>query len=755
MGKVSQSIIQEYKEPSDYVYINTNDPDLQPFRIKLPKPKNIERITGYGLPANDQVFIREQYPMRLRMLEREIRDNLMHKDNMSANEKETEFHKRIWDRLYSDQDKYREILNWIKSQWYYRIYGKWYFINGRPTYLNGHNWFYLNYWHLEQVGYPEYRDRDRKWFLGQEYFMKTTEAPRLDRNGRVMYHPDSTLIMEDTGSKTFYGSNVLKCRQIGDTSKCMCLEFDVVSLIPEGRGGIQAEDEQQSSFVFRRKLRLPVKHLAFFFKPTMKDYIEPSTSLDFSSKDRDRGIDASIDYATTVSRTFYDGENLNYIHNDEPGKLSVRESVKDRHDVVKKCVQKLSGFMSYATTVYEMDTSAGQEFLRLTQQSHFQDRDETRTTPSGLGNMFFPAVEGYTEADKKFIGKFGESVIDTPTREQMPYMGNIITNSKGDPMGAREYLLSKRRSLERVGDSNGLANEKRMNPLSFRDCFTPPAKSQFFDYDIIGTQLSKLQMKPPADVFRGTLEWVGGTFTNEVRFKADKNGRWLFSKRFTRDEANRIVKKQGIYLPNNGYKYVCSNDVFRATKGEGGKMSDGGMTVYRIRDKAIDPDGKETIQYETRQFVCTYLARPSVDEFVEDVLKTCIFTGAWCWPENNITHVEDRFIKWGYKGYLLYGKNRTTGKKNNQAGFNTNQYTKPTMFNKGRDWVSQHGLQCKHKELLEQFNNIRNPDDLTNYDLLAAALGSFLAEDELLSVSEFKDSMQTYDLVKIRQLNYY
>jgi hypothetical protein len=185
-------------------------------------------------------------------------------------------------------------------------------------------------------------------------------------------------------------------------------------------------------------------------------------------------------------------------------------------------------------------------------------------------------------------------------------------------------------------------------------------------------------------------------------------------------------------------------------------MSDGGMAVYMPWDKTVDnPDKKDVSQYDTRRFVCTYLARPSVEEFVEDALKTSIWFGAWQWPENNLASVEERFTEWGYGGYLLYGFDKKTGKPNNAAGWYTNQQTKSEMFNRGRDWVKLHGAYCEHEEILREFNTVRGPDDLTNHDLLAAALGCFLAEEILLIRSEIKNQMQTYDLGEIKQAFYY
>jgi hypothetical protein len=751
---ITRAILSQYKDPDEYVYYNTNDRDLIPFRVKLPVIKDIEQVTNYGLVASEQVFKYEIYPMRLLSLEEDIYKDLRQKTKLSAQQKTLEFSRMMWDSLYGNYEKYHKEIEWIKTQWHYRLHGKWYFINGKPTYIDGMHWFYLNYWHLEQVGTPTYRERDRKWFLAQRYFMTTTEAPKKAGRGEYMYHPDGTLVMEDVGFRTFLGSNDLKARQIGDTSKAACILYEIISRTPEGRGGIQAEDEKQSEFVFHRKLKLPVSLMKFIFRPTLKEIVSISsgTSLDFSSQEKGFGLNASIDYATTVSKSFYDGENLNVILVDEAGKLSSRESVKARHEVVRKCMRVLEGFMMYCTTVYELDTSAGDEYLKLTKQSHFHERNDDKKTTSELGNIFFPADEAY----EGFIGKFGEPIKDTPVLpEQIPYIKRKIRNDKGEIMGARDFLLSVRRKYEKAGDMEGLANEKRMEPLSFRDCFTPPAKAQWFDYNVISNRLAEIQINPLPHVLRGNLIWVGNKFSNKVTFRDDPSGRWFISKRLTHNEANRIIKRRGTYFPDNGFKYLCTSDVFRAVKTEGGKMSDGGMTVFMPWDKTIDPSDKNVDLWETRRFVCTYLFRPSVSEFVEDVLKTCIYYGAFQYPENNLASVEEKFREWGYSGYLLFGRDPKTGKPNNAAGWYTNEKTKPEMFNRGRDWIARHGAMCEHEELLKQFNEIRNPGELHSFDLLASALGAFLGEEVILETSDFKEKVKTFELNELYPKYYY
>src|SRR6056297_643752 len=262
MGRVVKGAIKQYKEPDEYAYINVGDIDLQPFRIKLPMPENIESVEGYGLLPEDQVVTKETYPIKLKYLEKSIRKEVYDRSDLqSVNKKEQAVQERLWEELYKRSDTYKKELSWIREQWYYRLYGKWYFINGKPTYLTGDQWFYINWWHLEAYGIPDYRDRDRRWFLAQQYLMNTTEAPRKNRNGELVYNRDGTLVMKDMGTRTVMGSNNVKSRQVGETSKACNILFNHTTLKVEGKSGIQAESGDGSKSIFRNKIVTPYKNM--------------------------------------------------------------------------------------------------------------------------------------------------------------------------------------------------------------------------------------------------------------------------------------------------------------------------------------------------------------------------------------------------------------------------------------------------------------------------------------------------------------
>ena len=52
------------------------------------------------------------------------------------------------------------------------INGFWFYNNGKPTYITGKNYFYIQWWKLEDGIYPDYRDADRRYFLFLNHWEK-------------------------------------------------------------------------------------------------------------------------------------------------------------------------------------------------------------------------------------------------------------------------------------------------------------------------------------------------------------------------------------------------------------------------------------------------------------------------------------------------------------------------------------------------------------------------------------------------------
>jgi hypothetical protein len=714
-------------------WINADDPDLIPIKIDIldviqrtyqqygldppNTPPKIGEVDGHERRKEDQYFRREVVPERLKLLEKKLRQK--YREEKSSREGYSRVEQRIinafWDELDSKRDDYKYEINWIAQMWRYRLLGKWFMNNGIATYMTGPNHFTLNWWTMKDGTKPDYRDRDRRWFLAQQFaFTDTKTFKDMDGNGYAIKNEAGEYDMVEYGSRVCYGTINSKPRRVGDTTKSCSMEVEYATRTDMAQLGNQAMDDTSAERVFSTYILQPANKLPIFFRP-LQEKLDARNQIRFVSPDPDLMLDTTIDYADSKFSNAYDGATLKWYYGDEVGKIK-DVKITERHKTVKLCTSErdvVKGFMIYTTTIEQMSLVGGKDFLKLSRDSLYHQRGINGQTKSGMYVVFFNAADGHPE----FIDKYGMSVIGTPTEEQ----AKQIKNKMG--IGAWEYLMRTRRLL--TGEQ--LAHEKRQNPLFYRECFTPPVQNVFFKLEILEERLGDLRFGSDSAV-QGNFVWENERF-GKVTWIPDKNGRWFLSKTFKEDEANRWVVKDGSKRPYNADKYVSSADPFRIEKTEGGKMSKGGYCCRWKRDLEIDPDDKPVEQWISARSIITYNFRPdTVDEFCEDCLKADIYTGSMNYPERNYDIIQRKYIEWGFSGYLLYGTDPLTGKLNNNAGFYTQQNTQKEMFNLIGTDISLHGKRWRHIDEIEECLEIKNTDDITNHDLFTAKAGTLLAE---------------------------
>lgn len=746
--KVSASLWYDYHGPDSFLYLNNNDPDLQAFRIKLPTCPDWGFLDDFGLPAYEQIFKYEQVPDRLIQLENNIRKkgllNRRSKESRFSFERtviETMFHE-----LENNQNDYQYEISWIKRMWHYRIHGKFIFVNGKITYLDPFFWYYLNWWKLEGVtennGLPAYRDRDRKWFHAQRYAYTTTEAPIYTKSGELVYNMDGTPKMKEMGARTIFGTNCLKGRRVGDTSKALSILVNTASCNYEYYNGIQGNKETTAGGIFKEKLMLAYRKLPFFFIPEMPN-LNHASELVFESPEFRGGLNSKIDYATTAKGSYYDSKKLTFIFVDEVGKVE-GESVDARHEVLKRCISPgvtIQGFMINTSTVDDMELTSAKEFKKLSQASHFEQRMSNGQTKSGLINLYFPITSSY----EGFIGRFGEPILSQPLNEQIPYLGRIVKNEKGRIMGCQEYLESLEKDLIESGDMMRLAKFQRQNPKSWKECWAYIGKNFFFNTTILKARYSYLSSRKEDNILIGDFVWTNG-FGSNVEFVENEEGEFKKSM-----DLNPKMKNQwtwdGVHKrPTYKDIFIASSDPFKLEKTDGYRMSKGSGAILYMYDSNIDSEDINVRDYKTNRFVCTYLGRPPTrDEYCEKMLKMCIYFGALMYTENNIDIVNDYFIRKGYKGYLLYNIDPVSGRKKNNAGFNTSGPSiKKKLFNLASDWINLHSHRCDHIEILDEMLSIEGPDKMTDHDLFVSVVGCLLGQE-----SSYVDFVKAFSGKKI------
>lgn len=761
--------IDQYVAPDSSVLYHDDDPALTPIRLSLPNPPPIHKIAGYGLPAKDQKFQRREYPAKLKRLEELSLQEVNEKAEKDKSFRATVYkvQRVFWDTLDRKRDYYEEEIRWMKETWWHIINGYWFFNNGKPTYITGWHYFYLNFWVIDGQFHPDYRDRDRKEFLFFHYSYTTKETfAKLDKNGIAIPEPDGTYEMVDMGNRTCYGVGQNKNRRSGNTNKGLSIVY-LMTITHRGTdgGGIMSMSGDSSEEHMKQKMLPAWRKMPTIVKPLTSSNTDPKSIIHKAPR-TEMGIDSlenKITSAATAESNFYDGKKLWVILVDESGKAKNLD-VRERHGVLQHCLSQGNGTLihgwEYQPSTAEEMAKGGKAYKGLLDDSNFYRRNEiTGQTRSGLFRLFMPA----DEALDGFIDEYGMSVRGVKVSPEWKKMGFRHT--------ATQSLLSEREQLMRDSktDPEALVTyrlKKKQFPLWYDDSWIGTAGDIGFDVEILDKRLAELsRMENPTQ--RGNFEWVGTPLKSAVKWVPDPvNGKWYVSKLLSDSEASQKFRdtywdgeaEVDTFRPKHPDRFTCGADPFNfkteaqarisngKTNSSKGRLSDGGITVKWHRDLSIDPEDKPLKEWESNRYITTYRYRESDNiKYTEDVLKTCIYYGAMCFPEVNIRVVWEKFHEWGYDGYLKYAVD-LNGKVKDYPGVQSLERSKQEGFGELRDHISLHGHREMHEDLLTEWKNIKGTEEMTKYDLLAASMCAELGAKSEYSKWVAEENEIDYDI---------
>ena len=350
-------------------------------------------------------------------------------------------------------------------------------------------------------------------------------------------------------------------------------------------------------------------------------------------------------------------------------------------------------------------------FKKLCDQSHYShhdprlQRNKNGETISGLYVIFIPAYDGLED----FVDKYGNSVIDKPTKEQAAFIGSDI--------GAREYLDNKRKALIEAEDMEGLSEQIRMYPTRYRECFYGSSKSNNFNVVILNEQIAKYAVSNP-HVQPGNFEWTDGQ-DSRVTWNPCSDGRFNLSLVLNDQQSNRFKRDDlGKAVPANKSVFQGGGDPFKFKETQSGRKSMAGGAVFmKSSPTFLHPRQQEL---GSNRFVCTYLARPKKKEiFGEDMIKMCVYFGCTMFPEINVSFLWDYFDSRGYNNYLYYRVDKKTKRVSKTPGANTLEQMKESIFNHFHTYIEENGYREVHTDLLQQCLDI--DDDMGDYDLFTAS----------------------------------
>ena len=317
---------------------------------------------------------------------------------------------------------------------------------------------------------------------------------------------------------------------------------------------------------------------------------------------------------------------------------------------------KRVGFMECPSTVNEMTKAGGAEYKKVWDSA---DQFKNPRTANRLVRYFTPAYDGYVG----FIDKYGMSVIEPPTDEQYEYLVNHYIGA-GDlteediKLGAREYLIQKRSSLE----GPELEEEIRMNPFDEREMFLSSLIGCLYNSFKLNEQIDWLNWNKVTE--RGNLIWEDGEpyysikehpdgskeiKINKLIWVSNENGKYEKVIGWLPKNPNDVYERNGYFIPNATYTVRIGADPFKYDKTKDNRKSNCAAYVYQMPD-LLD----NSYQYGD-MFVMRYVDRPSTTDLANEyVLKMAWFCGCQILFERNVNHWKPYFAHKKCSGFLMW-----------------------------------------------------------------------------------------------------
>ena len=519
-------------------------------------------------------------------------------------------------------------VDYIESEFDRREEGFWFYNNGKPTYITGTHYMYLQ-WTKIDVGHPDFREANRIFFI---YW----EACKADNR--------------------CFGMIYLKIRRSGFSFMSSAECVNTATLAKDSRVGILSKTGSDAKKMFTDKVVPISSNYPFFFKPVQDGMDKPKTELAYrvpASKISKKnmydvddsgltGLDTTIDWKNTDDNS-YDGEKLLLLVHDESGKWIRPNNILNNWRVTKTCLRlgsKIIGKCMMGSTSNALD-KGGENFKRLYYDSNPSNRNANGQTKSGMYSLFVP-MEWNMEG---FIDRYGMPVLETPSKPVLGVDGEMISK------GAINYWEDEVKSLK--NDADALNEYYRQFSRTESHAFRDESKSSIFNLTKIYQQIDyNDNLIRDRVLTRGSFHWKNGVVDSEVIWTPNDRGRFLVSWIPNSKLQNNMQIANGNKIPGNAHigSFGCDSYDISGTVGGGG--SNGalhGLTKFHMDDAPVN------------EFFLEYVARPQTAElFFEDVLMACVFYGMPILAENNKPRLLYHFKNRGYRKYSLNRPDKPT-----------------------------------------------------------------------------------------------
>ena len=591
--------------------------------------------------------------------------------------------------------------------------GYWFLNNGKPTYLTGDNYYYLQYWVLENGVRPEYRDADRIFFY---FFQECWNDP--------------SIIGIVRGKK----------RREAATSIGSCLSVKIATFDKNQNCGTVSMSDDYAKKVFSTMIVNGFFNLPEFLRPRLDNSGTNKTSLHFietPKRGRNKGaniegLNSIINFESTTLNA-YDSTRQSFLMVDEAGKWD-KIDITRYFEVAKECVREgaMKVGMLYLPTTVNPPSKGGSNFQILWDGSN--QFDYGRETSTGMVKYFRPAWEGMAG----FIDEYGHSVVEPPNEETAQYLINKQLQEREKKKripesalrkGAKKFILdeySKLKTDEQKSDFKRKFPTCEADMWDFGNTYSP------FNLTNINRREQYLKDNP-VPLRKGVLtfvkkEIIGSNGDNiidfNVEFLDDENGNWLIYELPKNPNNFEIDWDKKICRPLNTLEYGGGADTFRSDKTE--HLGSNGSIVIGSKLDPSKADGQDG------GIICaTYLYRPKLAEFFwEEILMASMYWGCTISVENDATSEYKLYFSNRLKNALdmnclpLLGRrpdaaidpNRTIP-KNITVTNSSDPFVFAKQIELAQKYFERYSHKIYHPEILIQAKNF-NPDKRTPFDLL-------------------------------------
>lgn len=610
--------------------------------------------------------------------------------------------------------------------------GYWFFNNGIPTYITGKNYFYLQWWKLEDDIYPDYRDADRRYFLFLNHWENVLWCIGIGRGKK-----------RREGASSQATSNLIYECIFFTNSNC----------------GLVSKTQVDSRDTFTDMAAFGYHQLPVFLKPRQLNRADSVTELVFAVKNvkgetTGKGLRSKVNYRAPVENA-YDRGRMSRILGDEGGKwpLDVKFS-KFISKVSKTMVKgaKRVGFAECPSTVNELTKGGGAEFKKFWDNAN-QFKSSGKKTPNRFVTYFTPAYDNY----EGFIDQYGMSVIDAPTEEQYKYLvekwvvkdpntGETLSEISEEDirLGAKAYVYSRRNGL--TGEL--LEEEIRQNPCTVQEMFEAANTDCAFNSYNINQRKKQLEDNP---VYKRKIIFYRDEDTQKVKWRDildnERNFHWEITWGLHPDfVSNKYVLNNGLRFPGNTEDGAIAVDSYSNSQG-GRKYGSKACALIGRRSDITDP-------HNTGKPIGMLYGRPAEkDRLHTQVLLAGEWFGYAIWYEHTADDYDGFFKDRGKQGYL--GRYPTSlidpTKRESQEKHRGTPITPFSLTKQLDHGISFFENHCEKIDWIEILDNalLFDPADRTKYDILV----SFLILVSVLMERPVKPPPPKNPLVRIYENN--